>query len=172
MAAAPTAVSPALKPRLAVAAAALVGVAGAASVQAATADAYPVNLTTRSFNYGDCRLTVGMERWAYSVHVRGYGQVSCGQRHDRTQVTVTLKRNGGHESIANSTTFLNSYGMGSRWLLGAWMGGCAQYQAVMNLTATPWAPTYVTTGAPINVCYRSAKDGRRKSAKPRMRATT
>jgi hypothetical protein len=162
-----------LRRRIVVAAAATAAaLAALTSMQAATAHAYEVNLAARAYTFGDCTLTVGMKRWAYGPYAYGYGQASCATRKAATHVTVTLKKDGGTEQTANTTAFTNSFGMGSRWLYTNWSHGC-QFQAVMNVNISGYGATYVTTGAPLNICSRSDRRSARKrppapTARPRM----
>jgi hypothetical protein len=159
-----------LKRRAALAATVVIAAMAGSAAHALPAHAYAIGLDHASYTYGDCALNVGMMRWDTGAWVTAYGQASCTLRKTRTAVTVTLKKNSGAESIANTTTFLNSFGMGTRWLWTAWSSGCANYQAVMHVDIAGFAPTYVTTGAPIAVCNRSSKPASQPRALPK-RAT-
>jgi hypothetical protein len=155
-----------LKRRVLVAAAAAgAALAASLSMQAASAEAYWTGLDWNRMAYGDCTLTVGMDRWAYGPYAYAFGQATCAQRHATTNVTVTLKKNGGTEQTANSTAFTNSLGMGTRWLSTGYVSGCT-FQAVMTVNISGYPATYITTGAPVSVCGRSD----RAAARARTRA--
>lgn len=122
--------------------------------------ALPAGAATGSRGFGDCKLSVWMEAvYTYTgygkyLDVRGVGSVPCSNRHASTTATVELKKAFSTVRTA-STTFTNSYGLGTRHLQTAYdirPSGCDYYQAVMKVAISGLGSTYVTTGSPDWLC--------------------